>query len=194
MNTLLPSPTSTETPLREFAARANLPASADRLWHIQSGFVRAMTWLEDGTTIVLGIWGAGDMVGKPLGKIEPYHLECLTPVKASLVAIDQVPNLSNILLAHLQLVEELMLIRSHKRIDVMLLKLLSWLAKRFGQEVERGRLIDLRLTHQDLSELLGATRVTVTRTLIQMEQQGLIQRLSLQRIVLQQEESWHYEI
>ena len=57
-----------------------------------------------------------------------------------------------------------------------------------------GRLIDLRLTHQDLAELLGTTRVTVTRSLIQLEQQGLIQRLSLQRIVLQSTDCWHYEI
>lgn len=87
-----------------------------------------------------------------------------------------------------------MLIRSYKRIDIMLLKLLNWLANRFGQDANQGRLIDLRLTHQDLSELLGTTRVTVTRALDQLEQQGFIQRLSLQRIVLQQAEYWHHEI
>jgi len=41
---------------------------------------------------------------------------------------------------------------------------------------------------------LGATRVTVTRTLNQLEQQGLIERLPLQRIILREEEVWHYEI
>lgn len=87
-----------------------------------------------------------------------------------------------------------MVIRSHKRIDTMLLRLLSWLAKRFGRTVEHGQLIDLRLTHQDLSELLGSTRVTVTRTLSQLEQQKLIQRISLRRIVLSEDELWHYEI
>jgi len=68
----------------------------------------------------------------------------------------------------------------------MLLKLLAWLSTRFGQDVDTGRLIDLRLTYQDLSELLGATRVTVTRTLNQLEQQGLIERLPLQRIILRE--------
>ena len=87
-----------------------------------------------------------------------------------------------------------MQIRSHKRVDVMLLKLLAWLSTRFGQDVDTGRLIDLRLTHQDLSELLRATRVTITRTLNQLEQQGLIERLPLQRIILREEEVWHYEI
>ncbi len=90
--------------------------------------------------------------------------------------------------------EELLIIRSYKRTEVMLIKLLEWLAKRFGKNIDKGQLIDLRLTHQDISEILGSTRVTVTRTLIQFEQQGVIERLPLHRIVLREEEFWRSEI
>ncbi len=76
----------------------------------------------------------------------------------------------------------------------MLVKLLEWLATRFGRTVRQGNLIDLRLTHQDLAELVGTTRVTLTRILGQLEQQGLIERLSLHRIVLKEDEVWHYAI
>lgn len=76
----------------------------------------------------------------------------------------------------------------------MLVKLLTLLSQKFGREVEQGLLIDLRLTHQDIAELLGSTRVTVTRILRQLEQQGLIQRFLLHRILLREEEVWHYEI
>jgi CRP-like cAMP-binding protein len=76
----------------------------------------------------------------------------------------------------------------------MLLRLLSWLAQKFGQEVKTGQLIDLRMTHQDLADMLGSTRVTITRTLSQLEQQGLIERLSLHQIILREEDMWHYEI
>lgn len=76
-----------------------------------------------------------------------------------------------------------------------LLRLFGWLAKRFGQEVEQGRLIDLRLTHQDLAELIGATRVTVTRLLNDLEKQGVIQRVQRQFVVLHDQlPFWHYEI
>jgi CRP-like cAMP-binding protein len=85
-------------------------------------------------------------------------------------------------------------IRRYKKTDIMLVKLLTWLAKRFGREIEQGRLIDLRLTHQDLGEILGSTRVTITRTLSQLEQQGFIERFSLSRLVLREEDFWHYEI
>lgn len=179
---------------RQFNPRSVLPERLDYLWHIETGFVRSLTWLEDGTIVVLGIWSAGDVVGQALSKQQPYQLECLTQVTAHLLPIQQCDQNSELLLRHIQQCQELMTIRSYKRVDLMLLKLLNWLAKRFGKQVSHGHLINLRLTHQDLAELLGSTRVTITRILNQLEQQGLIQRLSLQRIVVPKEELWHYEI
>jgi CRP-like cAMP-binding protein len=176
-----------------FQPRSLLPSSSE-LWMIQSGFARVLTRLDGGCNLTLGLWGPGDVVGKPLSNIQSYYIECLTSVRATAVAMDALTSPTEVVLEHLHQAEELMLIRSHKRIEIMLLKLLIWLASRFGQDANEGRLIDLRLTHQDLSELLGITRVTITRALIQLEQQGFIQRLSLQRIVLQQTECWHYEI
>ncbi len=161
---------------------------------IQTGFVRVLTRSEEGGNLALGVWGAGDVVGKSLSTVQPFTIECLTKVEAISTSLNQLAQPTTILLKHLHQAEELTLIRNCKRTDLALLKLLSWLAVRFGQDAMQGRLIDLRLTHQDLSELLGTTRVTVTRALIQLEQQGFIQRLSLQRIVLQQSECWHYEI
>jgi CRP-like cAMP-binding protein len=177
-----------------FDPRSLLLSESDRLWQINSGLVRSLTWLEDGSIVALGVWGAGDIVGKSLSTVEPYQIECLTKVEAVLLPPTDLSDLAETLFAHIQQAEALTLIRSYKRCDMMLLKFLAWLGKRFGQQVAAGRLLDLRLTHQDLSEFLGATRVTITRTLSQLEQQGMIQRLSLKRIIIQEEELWHYEI
>lgn len=192
--TLSPHLTSPVPPVSQiFDARASL-LRMDCLWQIEDGLVRTLTWLEDGTLVAMGIWGKGDRIGKPLTKVDPYQIECISRVRAIPLPLSQVEDMDVIVWDHLQQAEALMQIRSYKRIDIMLLKLLTWLSTRFGQDVGTGRLIDLRLTHQDLSELLGATRVTVTRTLNQLEQQGLIERLPLQRIILREEETWHYEI
>jgi hypothetical protein len=59
-----------------------------------------------------------------------------------------------------------MVIRNFKRVETALLHLLLWLGKKFGREVQQGQLLDIRLTHQDLAELLGTTRVTITRILL----------------------------
>jgi cAMP-binding proteins - catabolite gene activator and regulatory subunit of cAMP-dependent protein kinases len=143
----------------------------------------------------LGWWGPGDVVGQTaLQNAILIQIECLTKVEATLLSLDRGLN-REVLLYHLQQAEDLTIIRAGKRVfDSMLDQLLTWLAKKFGSEVKQGHLIDLGLTHQDIAELLGISRVTVTRTLGIFEQQGVIQRLSIHRIILQDSEVWHYEI
>jgi CRP-like cAMP-binding protein len=184
----------TLNPVKFFARRTLLPEEIDSLWKIETGFVRTFTYLEDGTTVALGIWGQGDVVGQPLSKLNPYQIECLTPVTATIVPVTSWDQMTDILLSHIQQAEELTVIRGQKRVEMMLVKLLMWLYKKFGSEVNEGRMIDMRLTHEDLANLLGTTRVTVTRILGELEQQGLINRLSLHRIVLREDHIWYYEI
>lgn len=188
------SPQLSPKNLWSFKRRSFMPLESESLWKLESGAVRTSTWLEDGTLIILGLWGPGDIVGQALTRVQPYQIECLTQVKAISIPIDESHQLTEMLLSHIQQLEELAIIRSHKRIESMLMSLLSWLAQKFGREAATGQLIDLRLTHQDLSEVLGSTRVTITRTINQLEQQGLIERHPLHRIVLREEEVWHYEI
>lgn len=191
---LLPSLSIPPATAQQFTPRSLLPLLANSLWQIEAGVVRTSTWLEDGTMVTLGLWGPDDVVGRPLSRVEPYQIECLMPVTATPISLEISQQTQEALLAHIQQAEELMVIRSHRRVDLMLVQLLTWLAKKFGRVVEQGQLIDLRLTHQDIAEMLGTTRVTITRSLSQLEQQGLIRRLSLHRILLQAEEIWYYEI
>jgi CRP-like cAMP-binding protein len=183
-----------KNPPQLFTRRSFLPDQNNALWKIERGFVRTFTYLEDGTTVALGLWGPGDIVGLALSRLQPYQMECLTKVEALVIPLDDCSELTETLFNHIQQAQELMVIRSHKKVDTMLINLLAWLSKKFGSEVEKGRLIDMHLTHEDLAEMLGSTRVTITRILGQFEQEGLIERLSLHRIVLKEEEIWYYEI
>lgn len=190
----LPSTLSLQGLPQHFSPRSLLPLNSNFVWRIEQGIARTTTWLEDGTTITLGLWGPGDVISSALTAIEPCQVECLSKVEAVRLPLREWQQREDTLLARAQQVEELLIIRSYKRTDEMLLKLLGWLAKRFGRGVKQGQLIDLRLTHQDIAEILGTTRVTITRILSQFEQQGVIERLPLHRIVLKEEEMWHYEI
>jgi len=58
------------------------------------------------------------------------------------------------------------------------------LAKKFGREVAQGISIDLRLIHQEISEAMGITRITVTRLMCRLEEEGIIDRTPPQYIVL----------
>jgi CRP-like cAMP-binding protein len=172
---------STESTLSMFTRRSLLPLKRDVLWKIKTGVVRTLTLLEDGTSITLGVWGPGDVVGRIFSKAEPLQIECLTPVEATLVHKNYWQNATEELILHIQRSGELIEILQCRQAEFALLRLFSWLAERFGQEVEQGQLIDLRLTHQDIAEIIGLTRVTVTRLLNSLEKQGLF---SVDSIVL----------
>lgn len=181
-----------------FKRRSHLPKNQNNIWQIKSGFILSYTYLEDGTVVALGLWGPGDKIGTIFSKVEPYYMECLTDVDLFIGLESDESQLTETLFNHLQQAQELMIIRTHKKVEIVLFKLLVWLSKKFGSEVNDrnllGSLIDMRLTHEDLAALVGSTRVTITRVLGQLEQEGLINRLSLNRIIVKEEETWYYEI
>jgi CRP/FNR family cyclic AMP-dependent transcriptional regulator len=57
------------------------------------------------------------------------------------------------------------------------------LAARHGIRDSHGVIIDLRITHQELAEMVGTSRETVTRVLAQLKKQGIIE-ITQRRITL----------
>jgi CRP-like cAMP-binding protein len=161
------------SPLRNFRRRETIPAQDGVLWQIEAGAVRTFTVSEEGAVISLGFWGIGDIIGQPLSRVQPYQIECLTDVSTSILKPGEFWELNRTMLAHIHQMQELLRIRSgliHQRLRLFL----NWLAYKFGQVGDEGMLIPLRLTHQDIADVLGTTRVTVTRLLQQLEQEGTI--------------------
>jgi CRP-like cAMP-binding protein len=189
---------STDPPLpkvRSFERRSQLPFKPNELWQIQSGVVRTMTWHENGTVINLGLWGAGDIVSRLLTTADPYQIECLTTVEAIRLSLNNHAEVNAALIEHIHKLQELLEILHCRPVDVALVRFLAWVAKKFGRDVQKGKMIDLHLTHQEIADMLGTTRVTVTRTLNEFERQGIIERFSRQSMLLLDESaSWHYEI
>jgi CRP-like cAMP-binding protein len=179
---------------RRFKRRTTFPDSKYNVWKIETGVVRTVAWLENGSMITLGLWGKGDLVGQSLSKIDSYTIECLTEVEAIDFSWQHGEQLTTNLLNQIQQLEELSIIRGHKRIERALIEFLGLLAKKFGRQIEIGYLIDFQLTHQDMAEMLGVTRVTITRALKNLEEQGAIERLPLRQILLREDEVWYYEI
>jgi CRP-like cAMP-binding protein len=178
-----------------FERRCLLPLRRDELWKIETGAVRALTWSEDGTVISLGLWGPEDVVGAVLSKAQPYQIESLTRVQATLQPVGTWPEVTEALVRHTQQLGEFLEMRQCKPIDASLLRLLGWLSKRFGRQVEQGQLIDLRLTHQEIAEMIGSNRVTVTRMLSTFEKQGIICRQRRNFVLVPDRQPfWHYEI
>ncbi|MDZ7954035.1 MAG: Crp/Fnr family transcriptional regulator [Nostoc sp. DedQUE12b] len=172
-----------QLPQQIFTRREVIPPQNDVLWRIEYGAVRTLTWSEDGTFITLGYWGLGDLIGYPLSKVKPYQIECLTGVEVSIVPPHLWYQDINALLSHIQQAEDLLSIVHRKPISLRLWQFLVWLSEKFGRDVDKGKLIDLNVTHQDIAEVLNTTRVTVTRLLQQLEEEGTVLRHK-RRIIL----------
>jgi len=180
---------------RSFAKRSLLPLNSDAIWQIESGVVRTITWFEDGVCATLGIWGEGDLVGKALSTSLSYEIECLTDVRAKSIPQKNWHLLTEPMIVHIQRHEEFMKIVHCRQTEIAVMHLLNWLVKRFGYQIDQGQLINLRLTHQEMAELIGTTRVTMTRILNNFERQGLIQRQQHYLVLMDnRQDFWHYEI
>jgi CRP-like cAMP-binding protein len=57
------------------------------------------------------------------------------------------------------------------------------LSRKHGVQDARGIIIDLKITHQELAELVGTSRETVTRTLARLQKKGILD-LESRRIIL----------
>jgi CRP-like cAMP-binding protein len=167
---------------RSFQRREQIPLDSDGLWSIESGYVRTLTWDMTGTIAALGIWSKGDVVGRAFSKVNPYQIECLTPVEARRISLSDCS--SEKLLTHIQQVETLLSLANTRQVSTRLLRLLHWFAQRFDTVVDQGYLLNVPLTHQLLSEFIGSTRVTVTRTLGELEDAGKLKQLRQHQILL----------
>jgi CRP-like cAMP-binding protein len=59
-----------------------------------------------------------------------------------------------------------------RRVEERVRGFLELLVCDYGHPCDRGLLLHIRLTHQDIANAVGTTRVTVTRVIGQLRQQG----------------------
>ncbi|HEY9768758.1 MAG TPA: Crp/Fnr family transcriptional regulator [Coleofasciculaceae cyanobacterium] len=176
INTLPPKKLHHNLKRQTFVSGEFILLKPNSYWLLQQGIVKSCTYTEEGTPVTLGYWGVDDLIGQPLSLVYPYKIECLTPVEALCIPINQTHRITNLIQRHIQQTEEILYILRSDKVGQRLRGILVWLGHKFGQEIEIGHLIDLRLTHQDLAEIIGATRVTVTKIVNQLEQEGFLSR------------------
>ena len=172
-------------PLKErlFNRRDLIPPQTGILWRIKRGVVRTLTCSEQGTFITLGYWGTGDVVGHSLSRLDPYKIECSTSVEVIILPCEMWHQALDAIILHIQQAEELLNIVHCQPLPLRLWQFLVWLGQKFGDDVELGRAINLRLTQQEIASAINTTRVSVTRTLQQFESEGMLLRRSGQFIL-----------
>lgn len=167
-----------------FKSGDQLSLEKNHLWLIVSGVVKSYTVSEEGNFVTLGFWGTDDLLGRSLSQIAPYALKCLSEVSALAIPEERWQEVSRQMLNHAKQTQQLIYILRSPRIYNRLWLFLQWLADKFGRTIEQGRMIDFKLTHQELADAINTTRITVTKTLNQFENEGLILRPRTKCIIL----------
>jgi CRP-like cAMP-binding protein len=103
-------------------------------------------------------------------------MQCCTSVEATCLPLERGSSFSSALYWLCSLRRD--------RTRLRFLKTLIQLSQKFGRPAETGQRIDIRFTHRELAEMVGMTRVSITRLINEFEQQGLISRTGGHIIVL----------
>ncbi|AGY60393.1 Crp/Fnr family transcriptional regulator [Gloeobacter kilaueensis] len=170
-----------ERTLRFFKAGQSIPLRTQEIWIVYRGLVQISTLQPSGDEALLGLVGPLMPLGRSLTLLEPYQAVAITNVDLLRLTTEEIhasPRLARELneqmARRLRQAEALLALAGKRLVVDRLQGFLYLLAHEFGYSTGDGVRIDVRLTHQQFANALGTTRVTVTRFLGQLRDQGLI--------------------
>jgi len=162
--------------------------SADEVFLIKGGRIKLNKVLEDGTELMLDIRKAGDFVGENMFSEEGQYPVSAVCIEDTLTCGFTRSQFEELVLKHptvgLQVIKTLseriswltnrVGSLSITNIEDRLYRVLRNVAKEHGEQNPQGVMIQFPLTHEDLSFLTGAHRVTITRALKALKKAGKI--------------------
>ena len=166
---------------RRFRLRlqANDVLPAGLSWSILEGYVRTTSFDQDGEAFTLSVWGPGEWLSSSYSTLVPVEMQCI-----SAVWVEQIEPSEAEVVAFLRLqirnTEQIFEINRVRSAELRLLAMLRWISVRFGQVNSHGHRLSLKemnLTHRDLADLCGLTRVTVTKNLNRFKTLGLLRTI-----------------
>jgi len=170
--------------------------SGDESLHVSNvvqGAVRLYNLLPDGRRQITGFLFAGDFLGMAANQEYAYSAEALTSVKLCRfprrkleALLDQLPALERRLLGaasnELVAAQDQMLLLGRKTARE---KVASFLVRLSSRAVERGESANpvyLPMSRADIADYLGLTTETVSRTITNLREHGMIEMLASDRI------------
>ena len=167
--------------LHFYAKGEEIPLVSQGVWQVYQGLVQLNTICQNGEEVWLGWAEPSTFFGQWFSLLRSYQAIALCDVQLtwfSLAEINASPRLSQIVLPQLvrriQQTEALLAISGQRRVEDRLQHLLMLMKQQIGQPVAGGTRIQMRITHQNLANAIGTTRVTVTRLLSKLKSEGLI--------------------
>ncbi len=183
----------------QFLVREGDPG--DTFHIVLAGSVAVVRVASDGRETILSILKEGDFFGEMSifdSSLRSASIKALTDVEVSTIArtdfldlIDSNPRIGRLLVIELserlRAANALIAATTSQDIRARLASLLLNLASNFGEPAENGTRISLRLTNQEMANMIGTTRESVNRTLNRMWDDRLIDMRTSNIVVVEPE-------
>ena len=172
-------------------AGSRVPLLKKSVWLVVRGMVKLSAISVQGDELLLGLAGPNEPFGDPLTNVEAYAATTLVDTDLLCVSCEEIqrsPHLAMGLLqgmgARYRQSEALLALLGLRRIEDRVRGFLELLANDYGQPCEQGLRLQVKLTHQELASTLSTTRVTVTRILGSLRDEGWLHVDSQRRLVV----------
>ncbi|MDB9305097.1 PAS domain-containing protein [Nodularia spumigena CS-591/12] len=182
-----------ERPVHKHTKGETIPLNPLVVWYVRQGLVKLNTFCETGEEILIGLATQDMVFGSNMTSLPIYQATALCDVELSSIYVAEIavnPMLSHILLPkinqRLQQTESFLVIAGKRRVEERLYHLLQLLKQQIGEPVREGIRLSVRLTHEDIASACCTTRVTITRLMGKLQQQGLISFDSKKYILLKE--------
>jgi CRP-like cAMP-binding protein len=169
-------------PIHVYSKGEIIPQHPQKIWQVCKGLVKLTTFGDTGEQMVIGLAGPKMLFGSALTSLSIYQVTPLSAsvelVEFSFAEITASPELAQSFLPQinqrLKQTESLLAIFAKRRLQERLEQLLLLLKQEIGEPTTEGTRLTVRLTHEDLANTCCTTRVTMTRLLGELQQQGKI--------------------
>jgi PAS domain S-box-containing protein len=180
-----------DRPIHFYSKGEIIPLDPSKMWLVSRGVVKLSTMSDRGEEMLMGLVRDSMIFGSSLTALQTYEAVALSKVQLvsiSITEVSQSPRLTQVLLPlitqRLRQTESFLSIYGQLRVEDRLHHLLDLLKREIGQPVENGTRLCVRLTHQDFASACCTTRVTITRLLGKLQQEGDITFDSQNHLIL----------
>ncbi|MBW4611903.1 MAG: helix-turn-helix domain-containing protein [Desmonostoc vinosum HA7617-LM4] len=179
-----------DRPLHKHSRGEIIPLSPLEIYYVCQGWVKLSTFCETGEEVLIGLATTGMVFGSSMTSLNIYQATALCNVELVSIYVAEIAassTLSHILLPkinqRLQQAESFLVISGRRRVQDRLYHLLEFLKQEVGETFSEGVRLNIRFTHEDIASACCTTRVTITRLMGKLQQQGIISVDSKKHII-----------
>ena len=175
--------------------------------YVKSGKVKIVKIAQDGREHIINILGPGDVFAEVLLFNRGPYPATSVALEDSIIGIIKNIELENVVVdnpriaLHIIRVMNKKLLHAQMKIKTLALsdtfartaQILGRLAQQYGRQVPGGIRLDIDMTRQDLANLVGTTRETVSRVLSSMKKDKVIDLAEQQIVILDEQRLSRYQ-